>query len=131
MVVFVDLDHDVFRHPGSALPLEKPFPSKLRVAPLETNEVIEPPLLQSAGESAKSKEVRNTNFITEDTPAPKIPNYNAFSAALSCYPYVDLPPSKSSPRRVSPHLYDTRTNLTARDVSDYIESLRKLLAPLT
>lgn len=112
MVVFVDLDHDVFRHPGSALPLEKPFPSKLRVAPLETNEVIEPPLLQSAGESAKSKEVRNTNFITEDTPAPKIPNYNAFSAALSCYPYVDLPLSKSSPRRVSPHIHDSRANVT-------------------
>lgn len=103
MVVFVDLDQDAFQHPGSALPLEKPFPPKLRVAPVATSEPAEfpPSPTSSDGGQDTNLDVHTANLIPGQNPAPQNPNRNAFSAALSCYPYVDLP--KSSPRLPSPH----------------------------
>lgn len=73
MVVFVDLDRDAFpEHHGSALSSEKPLPPKLTVG-----------AAQSAPTSSK-----DTHDAEATARTPENPNRSAFSAALSCYPYV-------------------------------------------
>lgn len=91
MVVFVDLDRDdsfsEHHHHGSALSLEKPFPPKLTVAPIAAAESSE--LLPSPTSSEDDREVDSA--IQQPNLAPDVenPNLNSFSAALSCYPYVN------------------------------------------
>lgn len=91
MVVFVDLDrNDSFsehHHHGSALSLEKPFPDKLTVAPIATAESSE--LLPSPTSSEDDREVDSAISLANQAPDAENPNLNSFSAALSCYPYVD------------------------------------------
>lgn len=79
MVVFVDLD-DPFEHRG--ISAEKPFPQLM--VPVATADSAEfPPSPTSSDderEDATHDELDN-------------PNRNAFSAALSCYPYGPTPQS--------------------------------------
>jgi hypothetical protein len=123
MVVFVDLDQDAFRHPGSLL-----APEKLRAATSKAAEF--PPSTTSTSTSELKTQVTLQDAHTAITPPQQIPtsktpNCNAFSAALSCYPYVDLPP-QSSPRPLFPTL-EPRTNTTA--LLAPLELLKKLPAP--
>lgn len=115
MVVFVDLDRDALpEHHGSALSLEKPFPPKLRVPPIATAESAEFPPPPTSSDNDRDTEgpaiSQGKGRVTEN------PNRCAFSAALSCYPYVGPGPSRL-PRML------TRFALSA--------SSRKSLAPLT
>jgi hypothetical protein len=91
MVVFVDLDHDdsfsEHHHHGSALSLGKPFPPKLTVAPIVTAESSE--LLPSPTSSEDDRELDSAISQPNHAPDVENPNLNSFSAALSCYPYVD------------------------------------------
>ena len=89
MVVFVDLDRDDsfsehHHHDGSALSLENPFPTKLTVAPIATADSSD--LLASP---PSSDDDRDADAATSQASGGENPNRNAFSAALSCYPYVD------------------------------------------
>lgn len=100
MVVFVDLDQDAFRHPGSLL-----APEKLRAATSKAAEF--PPSTTSTSTSELKAQVtlqdaHTATTLSKQSPTSKTPNCNAFSAALSCYPYVDFPP-QPSPRPFSPH----------------------------
>lgn len=90
MVVFVDLDQDAFtEYSGSA---GKPCPSKLTVAPIATA-VASADFLPSPTSSDEDRDrnraadIPSTSTSVED---PVNPNRNAFSAALSCYPYVEI-----------------------------------------
>lgn len=91
MVVFVDLDRDdsfsEHHHHGSALSLEKPFPAKLTVAPIPTAESSE--LLPSPTSSDDDRDADPVMSLENKASDVENPNRNAFSAALSCYPYVD------------------------------------------
>lgn len=91
MVVFVDLDRDdsfsEHHHHGSALSLEKPFPPKLTVAPIATTESSE--LLPSPTSSDEDRDTVSADPLANKASEVENPNRNAFSAALSCYPYVD------------------------------------------
>lgn len=91
MVVFVDLDRDdsfsEHHHHGSALSLEKPFPPKLTVAPIETTESAE--LVPSPTSSDDDRDPDPAISLPSKVSDVENPNRNSFSAALSCYPYVD------------------------------------------
>jgi len=91
MVVFVDLDQDAFTEysGGSA---GKPFPSKLTVAPIATAaasaEFLPSPTSPDEDRDRNCEaDIPSTSTTDED---PVNPNRNAFSAALSCYPYVEI-----------------------------------------
>jgi hypothetical protein len=105
MVVFVDLDRDdsfsEHHHHGSAPSLEKPFPPKLTVAPIVTAKSAE--LLPSPTSSEDDREVDSAISLPNQAPDVDNPNRNSFSAALSCYPYVDPWRDRSSPRNPSRH----------------------------
>lgn len=100
MVVFVDLDRDDSfsenHHHGSALFLEKPFPTKLAVAPIATTDSSE--VLASP---PSSDDDRDADAATFQASGDENPNRNAFSAALSCYPYVDPQRDRPSPHHPS------------------------------
>ncbi|KAJ5391354.1 hypothetical protein N7509_006844 [Penicillium cosmopolitanum] len=86
MVVFVDLDQDAFRHPGSLL-----APEKLRAATSKAAEF--PPSTTSTSTSELKAQVtlqdaHTATTLSKQSPTSKTPNCNAFSAALSCYPIV-------------------------------------------
>lgn len=91
MVVFVDLDRDgsfsEHHHHGPALTLEKPFPPKLTATPIATAESSE--LLPSPTSSDDDRDADAAIFPPNKASCADNPNRNAFSAALSCYPYVD------------------------------------------
>lgn len=106
MVVFVDLDRDdsfsEHHHHGSALSLEKPFPTRLTVTPIKTTDSSE--FLTSAPSSDDDRDADAATFLPNKASGEN-PNRNAFSAALSCYPYVD--PQRDRPSARHPSL--TRT----------------------
>lgn len=89
-MVFVDLDQDAFtEYSGSA---GKPFPSKLTVAPIATaaasaDFLPSPTSSDEDRDRNRDADVLTTSNTVED---PVNPNRNAFSAALSCYPYVEI-----------------------------------------
>lgn len=87
MVVFVDLDRDAFtEHPGSTLPLGKPFPPKLMVPPIASTDTASQDFPPSP---TSSDDDRPSSSAAADAIQIRCnPNRNAFSAALSCYPYV-------------------------------------------
>lgn len=88
MVVFVDLDRDAFsEHHRSALALGKPVPPELMVAPVARVESAEFPPSPTS-----SEDDRDADAIVSPLKNAKSrnPNRRAFSAALSCYPYVCL-----------------------------------------
>lgn len=93
MVVFVDLDrddsfseHHHHNHHGLALSLEKP--TKLTVAPILTTDSSE--LLASAPSSDDDRDAdADAATSVPNEASGENPNRNAFSASLSCYPYVD------------------------------------------
>jgi hypothetical protein len=91
MVVFVDLDRDdsfsEHQHHASALSLEKPFPPKLTVAPIAITESSD--LLPSPASFDEDREADSADALANKSTEVENPNRNAFSAALSCYPYVD------------------------------------------
>ncbi|KAJ5894893.1 hypothetical protein N7495_006584 [Penicillium taxi] len=83
MVVFVDLDSDDFtENLGSTLSLENPFPFKLMVAPNATAKSIDLSSLSTVLDDS-----HNATHTQSESPTIYIPNRNAFSACLSCYPY--------------------------------------------
>lgn len=102
MVLFVDLDRDDsfskhHRH-GSALSSEKPFPTKLTVAPLVTAASSELPASPPSSDDDRDADAATS---LPNKASGENPNRNAFSAALSCYPYVDPQRDRTSPRHPS------------------------------
>lgn len=81
MVVFVDLDNAFEHHTFSP---EKPFPHKL-MAPVAAADSSEFPPSPTSSDDERADAAGREGV-------PDNPNRNAFSAALSCYPYGPTPP---------------------------------------